>query len=128
MVNADFLEHQREIGNDLITPVLQFRFPGLTPGDRWCVTAIADTSVFDLFVRLIKAEGYRARYRAPYRPDYAMTNRYLEINEWGTGSSIRTCSTGSGPRIGSMSRSPISEFTPSSGVAALVLRANTSGA
>lgn len=34
VVNAEFLEHQREIGNDLITPVLQFRFPGLTPGDR----------------------------------------------------------------------------------------------
>lgn len=43
------------------------------------MTAIADTSVFDLFVRLIKAEGYRARCRALYRPDYAMTNRYLEI-------------------------------------------------
>lgn len=68
VVNADFREHQREIGNHLITPVLQLRFPGLTPGDRWCVTAIADTNVFDSFVRLIKAEGYRARYRAPYRP------------------------------------------------------------
>ncbi len=96
MVNADFLEHHREIGDDLITPVLQFRLPNLTPGDRWCVTAIADTSVFDLFVRLIKAEGYRARYRALYRPDCAMTNRYLEINEWGTGSSIRTCQPGAG--------------------------------
>ncbi len=39
VVTADFLEHQRGIGNDLSTPVPAFRFPGLVPGDRWCVTA-----------------------------------------------------------------------------------------
>ena len=39
VVTAEFLEHQRQIGNDLITPMPRFRFPGLTPGDRWCVTA-----------------------------------------------------------------------------------------
>ena len=39
VVTAEFLSHQRSIGNDLSTPVPQFRFPGLVPGDRWCVTA-----------------------------------------------------------------------------------------
>lgn len=39
VVTAGFLEHQRSIGNDLITPMPRFRFPGLNPGDRWCVTA-----------------------------------------------------------------------------------------
>jgi hypothetical protein len=39
VVTAEFLEHQRSIGNDLITPMPQYRFPGLVPGDRWCVTA-----------------------------------------------------------------------------------------
>jgi uncharacterized protein (DUF2237 family) len=39
VVTKEFLEHQRSIGNDLITPVPQYRFPGLSPGDRWCVTA-----------------------------------------------------------------------------------------
>ncbi len=39
VVTAEFLEHQRSIGNDLTTPVPQYRFPGLVPGDRWCVTA-----------------------------------------------------------------------------------------
>jgi uncharacterized protein len=34
-----FLAHQAGIGNDLITPRPQFRFAGLSPGDRWCVTA-----------------------------------------------------------------------------------------
>jgi len=40
VVTAEFLEHQRRIGNDLITPMPQFMFPGLQPGDRWCVTAM----------------------------------------------------------------------------------------
>jgi hypothetical protein len=39
VVTAEFLQHQRAIGNDLMTPIPQFRFPGLVPGDRWCVTA-----------------------------------------------------------------------------------------
>ncbi|HEY7050497.1 MAG TPA: DUF2237 domain-containing protein [Jatrophihabitantaceae bacterium] len=40
VVTAEFLEHQRELGNDLISPRPEFRFPGLRPGDRWCVVAI----------------------------------------------------------------------------------------
>jgi uncharacterized protein len=39
-VTAEFLEHQRQIGNDLITPMPEYHFPGLVPGDRWCVTAV----------------------------------------------------------------------------------------
>ena len=39
VVTGEFLDHQRSIGNDLATPVPQYRFPGLVPGDRWCVTA-----------------------------------------------------------------------------------------
>lgn len=40
VVTRDFLEHQRSIGNDLSTPMPQYRFPGLSAGDRWCVTAL----------------------------------------------------------------------------------------
>jgi uncharacterized protein (DUF2237 family) len=39
VVTADFLDHQRSIGNDLVTAMPQYGFPGLVPGDRWCVTA-----------------------------------------------------------------------------------------
>lgn len=39
VMTAEFLDHQRSIGNDLSTAVPQFMFPGLAPGDRWCVTA-----------------------------------------------------------------------------------------
>jgi hypothetical protein len=38
-MTSEFLEHQRSIGNDLSTPMPQYMFPGLVPGDRWCVTA-----------------------------------------------------------------------------------------
>jgi hypothetical protein len=39
VVTAEFLAHQLRIGNDLTTPMPRFGFPGLVPGDRWCVTA-----------------------------------------------------------------------------------------
>jgi uncharacterized protein len=39
VMTPEFLEHQRAIGNDLATARPEFHFPGLVPGDRWCVTA-----------------------------------------------------------------------------------------
>lgn len=33
----EFLQHQLEVGNDLVTPRPQWLFPGLKAGDRWCV-------------------------------------------------------------------------------------------
>ena len=39
VVTAEFLAHQAAIGNDLMTPAPRYDFPGLVPGDRWCVTA-----------------------------------------------------------------------------------------
>lgn len=39
VVTQPFLDHQKRIGNDLTTPMPQYRFPGLVAGDRWCVTA-----------------------------------------------------------------------------------------
>jgi uncharacterized protein (DUF2237 family) len=38
-VTADFLEFSKEQGNDLVTPMPQYGFPGLRPGDQWCVCA-----------------------------------------------------------------------------------------
>ena len=38
-VSAEFLAWQAEAGNDLSTPRPEYRFPGLKPGDRWCVCA-----------------------------------------------------------------------------------------
>ena len=36
-VSADFLEFSRSMGNDLSTPIAEYQFPGLVPGDRWCL-------------------------------------------------------------------------------------------
>jgi uncharacterized protein len=41
VVSAEFLEYQASVGNDLITPMPGHQFPGLKPGDRWCVTTHA---------------------------------------------------------------------------------------
>ncbi|MGW6198242.1 DUF2237 family protein [Kribbella sp. NPDC055110] len=39
VMTSEFLAHQASIGNDLITPRPEWQFPGLNPGDRWCVVA-----------------------------------------------------------------------------------------
>jgi len=36
-VTADFLEFSKSRGNDLSTPIPAYHFPGLAPGDRWCL-------------------------------------------------------------------------------------------
>jgi uncharacterized protein (DUF2237 family) len=40
VVTEEFLMHQRAVGNDLSTPMPEYGFPGLEPGDRWCVVAV----------------------------------------------------------------------------------------
>lgn len=40
VVTTEFLAHQRSVGNDLSTPRTELGFPGLKPGDRWCVVAV----------------------------------------------------------------------------------------
>ena len=39
VVTAEFLRFSAEHGNDLSTPMPQHGFPGLEPGDRWCLCA-----------------------------------------------------------------------------------------
>jgi uncharacterized protein (DUF2237 family) len=39
VMTEEFLDYQRRIGNDLSTPRPEHGFPGLHPGDRWCVVA-----------------------------------------------------------------------------------------
>ena len=37
VMTAEFLEFSQQVGNDLSTPVPDYEFPGLQPGDRWCL-------------------------------------------------------------------------------------------
>ena len=39
VVTAEFLRFSIGVGNDLVTPRPEFGFPGLRPGDRWCLCA-----------------------------------------------------------------------------------------
>ena len=39
-VTKEFLEFTRTRGNDLITPRPEWNFPGLKPGDKWCLCAL----------------------------------------------------------------------------------------
>jgi uncharacterized protein (DUF2237 family) len=39
IMTAEFLEFSARMGNDLSTPMPRFGFPGLQPGDRWCLCA-----------------------------------------------------------------------------------------
>ncbi|MEL6810550.1 MAG: DUF2237 domain-containing protein [Bacteroidota bacterium] len=37
IMTQEFLEYTRNRGNDLITPIPHWKFPGLQPGDKWCL-------------------------------------------------------------------------------------------
>jgi uncharacterized protein (DUF2237 family) len=39
VMTEEFLAQQKTVGNDLTTPLPEWQFPGLRPGDRWCVVA-----------------------------------------------------------------------------------------
>ena len=47
VMTEEFLEHQRSVGNDLSTPIPEWGFPGLAPGDRWCVVAVRWLQAYD---------------------------------------------------------------------------------
>ncbi|MDR7252301.1 uncharacterized protein (DUF2237 family) [Nocardioides sp. BE266] len=47
VMTEEFLAHQRSVGNDLSTPRPEFAFPGLVPGDRWCVVAARWLQAYD---------------------------------------------------------------------------------
>jgi uncharacterized protein (DUF2237 family) len=47
VMTEEFLAHQRSVGNDLTTPIPRFGFPGLVPGDRWCVVASRWAQAYD---------------------------------------------------------------------------------
>ena len=47
VMSADFLGFSKAAGNDLSTPRKEFGFPGLKPGDRWCLCAARWKEAFD---------------------------------------------------------------------------------
>lgn len=47
VVTEEFLEFSKQKGNDLITPNPSYRFPGLKPGDMWCLCALRWQEAFE---------------------------------------------------------------------------------
>lgn len=46
-MTAEFLAFSKSRGNDLSTPMPQYQFPGLIPGDRWCLCAARWKEAYD---------------------------------------------------------------------------------
>ncbi|MEM9432387.1 MAG: DUF2237 domain-containing protein [Pseudomonadota bacterium] len=46
-MTAEFLALSKYLGNDLSTPVPDFDFPGLKPGDQWCLCAARFMQAYD---------------------------------------------------------------------------------
>ena len=47
VMTEEFLEFSVSVGNDLVTPRPEWHFPGLRPGDRWCVVAARWQEAFE---------------------------------------------------------------------------------
>lgn len=47
VVTGEFLSFSASVGNDLSTPVPAYGFPGLQPGDRWCLCAARWQEAFE---------------------------------------------------------------------------------
>lgn len=47
VMTAEFLEFSKSVGNDLSTPMPQYGFAGLQPGDQWCLCAARWQEAFE---------------------------------------------------------------------------------
>jgi len=47
LMDKEFLQFSFNQGNDLITPMPEYNFPGLKPGDKWCLCANRWLEAFD---------------------------------------------------------------------------------
>jgi len=65
-VTQEFLDFSIQQGNDLSTPRPQYSFPGLKPGDRWCVCA----------------SRWQDAYDAGFAPPVVLAATHLRALEW----------------------------------------------
>jgi len=72
-VTAEFLEFSKEHGNDLSTPHPEWSFPGLQPGDQWCLCA-------DRFVEAFEAGA---------APDVVLEATHIATLEWASLDQLR---------------------------------------
>jgi len=70
-LTAEFLQFSKSRGNDLITPVPEYNFPGLKPGDCWCLCAS----------RWKEAMDAGCAPRVVLSATHALTLEYVSLNE-----------------------------------------------
>ncbi len=73
IMTAEFLAFSRERGNDLTMPIEMFDFPGLKPGDRWCLCA----------------DRWREAKDAGCAPDIVLEATHARMLEWATLDELR---------------------------------------
>ena len=73
ILTAEFLAFSRERGNDLTMPIEMFDFPGLKPGDRWCLCA----------------DRWREAKDAGCAPDIVLEATHARMLEWATLDELR---------------------------------------
>ncbi len=66
LMTAEFLEFSKEAGNDLSTPMPQYGFEGLKPGDQWCLCATR----------------WRDAFAAGMAPDVVLEATHIGTLEW----------------------------------------------
>lgn len=67
-VTADFLSFSRAVGNDLSTPMPEYGFAGLQPGDQWCLCA----------------DRWREAFDAGAAPEVVLEATHIATLEWAT--------------------------------------------
>ena len=78
-MTAEFLEFSRDVGNDLSTPRPEYEFPGLEPGDRWCLCA----------------ERWKQAFEAGVAPPVILESTHMSAIEFVSLDALRSCATDS---------------------------------
>jgi len=73
VVTDEFLEFSRTVGNDLSTPMPEHGFPGLVPGDRWCLCA----------------PRWQDAFEAGVAPPVYLEATHIQALEWCSGEGLR---------------------------------------
>lgn len=73
VMTEEFLAFSKAQGNDLSTPVAMYEFPGLKPGDRWCLCAAR----------------WREAYDAGCAPTVVLEATHARMLEWATLDELR---------------------------------------
>jgi uncharacterized protein (DUF2237 family) len=71
VMTAEFLAFTKSVGNDLSTPIPAYQFPGLKPGDRWCLCA----------TRWVQAYEHGAAPEVILEATHEKTLEYIELEE-----------------------------------------------